>query len=236
MPRKGFKMPSHEQIMKGFKPKPDGRSKSGGTKHAKATGAPLCGAKKRKGGRCGMGAGWGTNHPGTGRCKLHGGSTPNHVKSAIGDEYRKLLGKELEINPFDALLWVIRIRAGEVKWLTERINELDEKDWVESSIVGKQFHLYARERQAAMNDLARFSQMAISLGIAERSVRLAEQYGETLARLIKGILEELDLSPQQALAAPGIVRKHLVLVSSAPTPQSALAAKSTQKQIEAKVA
>ena len=234
MPRKGFKMPTEEQINRGVKPRKN-NNKVKGTANAKATGAPLCGAKKRKGGKCGMGAGWGTSHPGSGRCKLHGGSTPTHVKTAIGNEYRKLLGQELEINPFDALLWVIRIRAGEVKWLTEKMNHLKEEEWTESSITGKQFHLFARERQAAMSDLARFSQMAISLGIAERSVRLAEQYGETLARLIKGILEELNLSPEQMSLAPSVVRKHLVLVSSAPEPQQAIAA-ANQKQIEASVA
>lgn len=33
----------------------------------------ICGAKTRKGTPCLRPAGWGTNHPGTGRCKLHGG-------------------------------------------------------------------------------------------------------------------------------------------------------------------
>jgi hypothetical protein len=28
-----------------------------------------CGAKTRSGGQCGRPAGWGTNHPGIGRCK-----------------------------------------------------------------------------------------------------------------------------------------------------------------------
>jgi hypothetical protein len=32
-----------------------------------------CGAKKKRGGLCGRPAGWGTDHPGTGKCKLHGG-------------------------------------------------------------------------------------------------------------------------------------------------------------------
>jgi hypothetical protein len=34
-----------------------------------------CGAKKKSGGTCGRPAGWGTDHPGTGRCKLHGGAS-----------------------------------------------------------------------------------------------------------------------------------------------------------------
>lgn len=35
----------------------------------------LCGSKKKSGGKCGRPAGWGTSHPGSGRCKLHGGSS-----------------------------------------------------------------------------------------------------------------------------------------------------------------
>ena len=41
---------------------------------------PLCGARKRQprypGETCARPAGWGTEHPGFGRCKLHGGATP----------------------------------------------------------------------------------------------------------------------------------------------------------------
>ena len=79
-------------------------------------------------------------------------------------------------------------------------------------MVGKQFHLYARERRAAINDLARYSQMAISLGIAERAVKLAETYGELLATLIRGILDDLQLTPAQKQKAPGIVRQRLIAI------------------------
>lgn len=37
---------------------------------------PTCGGKKRGGGFCTRPAGWGTDHVGQGRCKLHAGSTP----------------------------------------------------------------------------------------------------------------------------------------------------------------
>lgn len=44
------------------------------------SGAPAphdrCGAKTRGGTRCTQTAGWGTDHVGQGRCKLHGGATP----------------------------------------------------------------------------------------------------------------------------------------------------------------
>lgn len=187
--------------------------KRGTAGQLKKNGGVECGARKRRGaGKCQMAAGWGTNHPGTGRCKLHAGSTPAGVKAAASEEYRKLLGNPIEINPLDALLWCIKIRAGEVQWLTERIADLEEKEWIEETIMGKAFHMYARERQHAMQDLARYSQMAVSLGIAERAVKLAETYGEMLASLIQGILADLDLSKEQRAKAPSIVRKHLILI------------------------
>lgn len=171
-----------------------------------------CGAKKRHGGHCNMLAGWGTPHPGVGRCKFHGGSSPTHVKSAATGELRTLLGVPIEINPLDALLMCIRIRAGEVVWLGAEIEKLTKEEWVEDTMVGKQFHLYARERQHAMNDLARYSQMAISLGIAERAVKLAETYGELIANYTKGILDELwpHMTPEGREQAPQIVRRHLI--------------------------
>ena len=35
----------------------------------------ICGAKTRKGTPCQRPSGWGTNHPGSGKCKLHGGKS-----------------------------------------------------------------------------------------------------------------------------------------------------------------
>src|SRR6516225_12107796 len=118
----------------------------------------FCGAQKRTGGTCMKQAGWGTQHFGTGRCKLHGGATPAHIKSAVTQEYRQLFGTPMEINPLDALLWCIKVRAGEVKWLSDRMAELKPEEFIENTMLGKQFHLYARERQKAMADLVKFSQ------------------------------------------------------------------------------
>jgi hypothetical protein len=122
------------------------------------------------------------------------------------------MGTPIEMNPLDALLWCVKICAGEVQWLGEKMSELEQKDWTEDTLLGKQFHLFARERRTRMNDLANYSKIAISLGIAERAVRLAEQYGETLARLISGILGDLELTPDQLKKAPVVVRRHLIAI------------------------
>jgi hypothetical protein len=188
----------------------------GGTRAQTAKVGSQCGAKKRGGGKCTLAAGWGTNHLGIGKCKLHGGAMINHVKAAASAEYRKLLGNPIEINPLDAILWCIKIRAGEVKWLSDRMAQLDEKSWIEDTMVGKQFHLYARERQHAMSDLARFSQMAISLGIAERAVKLAETYGELLAQYTQGLLNDFwpHLDEEGRAKAPQFIRSRLLALDS----------------------
>ena len=154
-------------------------------------GGVICGAKKRAGGACSLAAGWGTLHPGLGKCKFHGGSTPSHIKAAANPELSILLGQEIEIDPVNALLWCIRLTAGEVKFWTLKIYDLNQTEWVESTMIGKQLHLYGRQRQESVDRLARYSQMAMATGLAERAIRLAEAYGDMLAVLIQSILTDL---------------------------------------------
>jgi len=178
-------------------------------------GGATCGAKTRAGKSCQSPAGWGTNHYGVGACRFHGGLLPNHVKAAAKNEYRKLLGIPIEVSPEEALMNCIKIRSGEVKWLSDAMAKLPEKDWTEETFAGKQFHLFARERQAALRDVAKFSQMAISLNIDERRVRILETYGETIANLLRGILDELmpHMNDEGRKSAPLIVRRHLLAIS-----------------------
>lgn len=53
-----------------------------------------CGARTRAGTPCRRPAGWGTWHPGAGRCKLHGGSTP--IRHGLRSKVRALTAADLE--------------------------------------------------------------------------------------------------------------------------------------------
>jgi hypothetical protein len=114
------------------------------------------------------------------------------------------------MNPVEAIIWSIRITAGEVKWLSEQIAEIDEKDWHENTVLGKQMHLYVRERRDRVGLLYKMGNDAIKLGLAERAIKMAEMYGVALSRFIMGVLDDLKLTDDQLQRAPGIVRKHLV--------------------------
>lgn len=194
-----------------------------GTRNRKFAGGAKCNARKRNGELCTMAKGWGTTHPGIGRCKYHGGSTKNGRIAAL-KEGAQLMGAPKEMNAVEALSWCIKITAGEVEWLSNKIAEIEEKEWTETTLMGRQVNIWAKERQAAVERLAKFSKEALQLGLAERAVRLAESYGTALAQLLKGVLEDLELTAEQKAKAPLIIRKHLVLLEGRPIERNDLKA------------
>lgn len=90
------------------------------TAHGKSHDSSVCGATKRSGGACRRPAGWGTAHPGTGRCKLHGGNAGrpletgkysrwNVIKSRDAEAYREHF--ELDPDPLNLLADVLEMRV-----------------------------------------------------------------------------------------------------------------------------
>ncbi|MGX6605647.1 hypothetical protein ACWKSP_26465 [Micromonosporaceae bacterium Da 78-11] len=183
-----------------------------------------CGGKRRgadsEGKFCTRPAGWGTDHAGTGRCKLHGGSTPSHIQAgqkALAAQAVKTFGLAREVDPRDALLEEVYRTAGAVDWLAKQVQALDTKDVVwgraEETTDGVKdkaapsiwVQLYQQERL----HLVRVCKETIAAGVEERRVRLAEQQGSMLAGVIKAILGDLDLSPEQAAKVSTVVPRHL---------------------------
>lgn len=176
---------------------------------------PICGAKKRVSGeKCQRPAGWGTSHLGTGRCRTHAGNSPTARAAALKKHAIQFMGAPKDINPFDAIIWCIKITAGEIEFLSMEIAKLtDLKDlWVEHTIAGQQMNVMVRYRAEAQDRLVKYSKEAISLGLAERAIRMAEMFGETIARLLEGVASDLVLTPQQKRDWPSIVRKNLVVL------------------------
>lgn len=189
----------------------------------------LCGAKTRAGGKCKRPAGAGTDHVGHGRCKLHGGSSPNGRKHAAREQAHELallLGDGISIEPHEALLKCVRLAAAEVGFFTARIEGLqledvtvrprtdkESDDGYEKKLAPAELNLWVQERIRAVDRLARYSKLAIDAGIAERQVRIAEQFGETIATLLRGVLEDLRLTPEQMDRAREIVPRRLAQLS-----------------------
>lgn len=202
------------------------------------TDSRFCNARTRgDGSPCDKPAGSGTNHLGVGKCRLHGGASPNaEIAGQIWLAHRdyQVMGVPVDVTPHDALLECIRIAAGEVSYASERIAALDMEDAVgpvittrplkeekgaESSIERAEehgapaLHIWIQVRRQAMDRLVTYSATAIKAGLEERLVRVAEQQGQLLAQAVRGILEELGVADRPEV--PSVVRKHLTMVSTA---------------------
>lgn len=173
-----------------------------------------CGATTRSGTPCKLPAGHGTPSK-FGRCKLHGGATPSHVKHAKKLEAAaavQTFGLPREVDPEVALLEEIHRTAGHVEWLGQKIASLDE-----SEVASTAWHeIYAQER----GHLARVAKGAIDAGLAERRVRIAEEQGRLFAGAIRAILSDLQLTPLQQDMAGIVVRRHLMALASGEPPDA----------------
>lgn len=91
-----------------------------------------CGARGRQEGKpCGRPAGWGTDHPGVGSCKLHGGCMPNHQVAAqrvMAERACAEFGVAVETTPLVALKRELMTSYGQVLFYRQRVKELMQRE------------------------------------------------------------------------------------------------------------
>jgi hypothetical protein len=205
------------------------------SRHAKYTPSPagdkLCGGRKKDGSTCTHAAGYGTDHPGYGKCKFHLGQTPAVRTAAAKEMARELMtfyGSPVDTNPIDALLEEVSRTAGHVAWLGQRISqfnvplqieELDPETKASKLVTASMppevegwLRVYLSERQ----QLVRTAKAALDAGVNERMVQIAEHQGAKLADAVETILAALNLSKAQKQLVPAVVPGILRQLSSLP--------------------
>jgi len=122
-------------------------------------------------------------------------------------------GTRIDIGPHQALMEEIHRTAGHVYWLEQQIQQMQSSELVQETVkdgmkLSAWIEMYQEERKMLVN----VAKVAISAGVAERQVKLAEEQGKMIAMLfIKFINSEiLSLSPEQRLIAPKIARELLL--------------------------
>ena len=135
-------------------------------------------------------------------------------------------GLPREVEPEEALREEIWRTAGAVDFLQERVRELQpealtwgdvarkhvdgEGGWSETKEAARPsiwVILYQQERRHLV-DVCR---VAIAAGLAEREVKLAEEQGRLIAKVMKGVLAELGVDQHPDVAS--VVRRHLTMIS-----------------------
>jgi hypothetical protein len=136
----------------------------------------------------------------------------------------------VDTTPVEALLEEVRWTAGHVAWLRAQVQELEREavtwgitkrenhgatespgiDTTEAAAVNIWVDLYQRERR----HLVDVCKTAIAANIDERRVRLVERQGELLASVIRAVLNDLGLTPEQAARVPEVVPRQLRAVTA----------------------
>lgn len=167
---------------------------------------------------------------GTDKCRMHLGKKAQPViaeakAEAAARKAVETYGLPRDISPTDALLEEVRYSAGHVAWLRAKVAELEAADLVwgiteevdknasefagtdttRAAAVNMWLELYFRERKHLLD----LTKTAISVGIEERRVKLAEAQGALMNDVIRRILARLSLTPDQTSLLPVVVPEEL---------------------------
>lgn len=201
---------------------------------------PKCGAKKRQGeGFCGLAAGWGTDHVGEGKCKLHGGSMGNHRKKAAKAKLErdmKTLGIPVNVPPAQGLLEEIARTLGEMMWLRSLIIESGERDPEELFVSRREltrtedgplgvttvqeaerspaaavvFEKYLQWKTLYCKEVA----LALANNIAERQIDMAERMADLHGQLVAAALDGAGATGEARAAGLQAARERFLALSA----------------------
>jgi hypothetical protein len=190
-----------------------------------------CGADTKASTPCKQRKGARTSHTGVGRCWKHGGASPQAEfagQLVIARQEAQVMGVPLAISPVDAMLQLIEIAAGEVRYCSERVAELEDKDAAgpvktvtmrprkeaggaegatnatEIQLGPPALHVWIRARNDAMDRLFGYTKAAIAIGIAERRVRIAEGQAQMIAEAMRRFAVAMGHDPSDPKVREGM--------------------------------
>jgi hypothetical protein len=180
---------------------------------------PVCGAKTRQeesAENCGLPAGWGTDHAGTGRCKLHGGKTPGQKLKAAHDiaerEVRAVLA-ELDVQPVDDPLTALMQLAGQVvswqKATAVLVNRIGDEIRYEGHAGAEQLRAEVQLYERAMDRANTVLSSIARLDIEARLAAISEAQADRVLSAIDAVLAHLGVSGVQAAEAKTVAARHL---------------------------
>lgn len=147
------------------------------------------------------------------------------------------LGRRRNIDPGMAVMGVLQMSWLRLAWISDQLrkqifaspetagNPVDENVPEASGLIGFRYGaagkdgvIYVQSEEvrglvtleAAERDrVVRYAKTAHDMGISERMTSLAERWGDLVASRISSMLDEMDLTPEQAVKVPSLLHKHL---------------------------
>lgn len=157
-----------------------------------------CNAKTRQGRTCAKPAGWGTPNR-HGRCRLHGGATPDgqlFARRLAASQAVETLGLPRAVHPMEALAQELARTEGRVAAILALLDGLTSEELPVGYLDGlsrpQLLELLSDERR----HLVRVSEAAVRCGVAEHLVRVEEHEGRMVAEGMLALIGALGLSLQ----------------------------------------
>ena len=150
----------------------------------------------------------------------------------LGRVESRFYGTPEDIHPCDALLLAIRVTAGEVRYADAQISSLTEDELFERPLTTKVVDIdgvtsmvevkrdmetisrWVSLRQNSLDRLARYSRMAIELGLSEREVALAAGDAKIISLFIGKIMDDLNMTSEQRAQVAESMRRHSDILES----------------------
>lgn len=175
-----------------------------------------CGGKKKQSeGTCTQAAGWGTPHPGTGRCKLHGGCAPSSVAAGLNAQAAAELAR-LDVEPVtDALAELARLAGQAVRWkdnMAAKVNELTQLRYEGAQgteQVRSEILLWERALDRCITTLTAMAK----LNIEGRMAAVREATARMLEQALDAALEQAGVGLDKQAEAREAFRRSLKIVA-----------------------
>lgn len=181
----------------------DAETMCGAHKRRNRTGceAPDMSACFQPGHLCQRSKGYGTDHKGVGKCKYHGGTSPNGQKFAAREAAVNALermGVPVPTDPVQGLLDTVALCAGMVRYLGGKVYDLAAPAVM--TAFGPAVDPNVTLLAMWSDRLARACKLAIDANISERHVRLAEQQGALIVEVLRRALVRSGIPADQRTA------------------------------------
>ena len=183
-----------------------------------------CGCPKSDGEPCGRPSGWGTDHVGEGFCRLHDGKDLEKAKVAEVQRIISEFGGRTDIHPAQALLELVQFKAAEVEyWRAQAANA----HWKDLADVGIGGAVYKKVTLAMLHEaedqLQRFSQACIKVGVDEVRVRVMATQGEAIVAAMRKLLADPRLGILPSAPTDAIIKDVLQELAAQVSPNAAIA-------------
>jgi hypothetical protein len=172
--------------------------------------------------------GKGTDHEGWGPCVAHGGAK-RPGRSTAAWLMAHMYAQEYDVSPWEALLLVIRITAGKLRYIESVLASAESDDELEGRPTGQEvvggpndggvepgrnLSWWVAQSQLERQTLAKVSKAAIDAGVAQLLIEKELRGGEELAQSYVRALEDMEkagMTDEALEIARGVLRSQLQL-------------------------